>query len=262
MLEHGTVVDVLDGDDHDHDQGEDAVVVPGDLLDEQLEAVYVVAVNVAGNSSSPGGDRCDHADRSCGSVDNVSQLRSGDVVGLGDRSHNGAYGEAVEIVVYEDEDTQQHGDELCGCSALNSGLGPASECFGTAALVHQVGDDTEFDQEDDDAHVPGVAQNGQQTVVRTDESQDGLPGTELCIQQCADKAAEEQGGIHFLRDQCQCNGADRGKQGPERSCERSLSIFYDDGLVRIRRAQESQQCNDDDYGYQIGGLGAFLFHRK
>ena len=31
MGQHGTVVDVQDGDDHDHQQGQQAVVVPGDL---------------------------------------------------------------------------------------------------------------------------------------------------------------------------------------------------------------------------------------
>lgn len=37
--QHGTVVDVQHGDDHDHQQSQQAVVVPGDLLQEQLNAV-------------------------------------------------------------------------------------------------------------------------------------------------------------------------------------------------------------------------------
>ena len=182
-------------------------------------------------------------------------------MGLGDRSHDGANREAVEVVVDEDQDAQEHGQQLRGRSALDLFLRPAAERFGTAALVHQVGDDAQFDQEDDDAHIPAVAQNGQKTVIRAYQRQDGFPGTELRIQQCSDDAAEEQGRVYFLADQGQSDGADRRKQRPERRSERSLIVFAY-GSVRILHAQDGKQYDDAQYRYQIGSLGAFLFHKK
>ena len=102
MGQHGTVVDVQDGDDHDHQQGQQAVVVPGDLGYKQLDSVDAVGLDVAGHGSGPGGHGSDHADGSGRGVDDVGQLGAGDLVGLGDGTHHGTHGQAVEVVVDED----------------------------------------------------------------------------------------------------------------------------------------------------------------
>ena len=80
MGQHGAVVDVQHGDDNDHQQRQQAVVVPGNLTDEHLDAADGVGVDVAGDGGGPGGYGGDHADGRGRGVDQVGQLRAGDVV--------------------------------------------------------------------------------------------------------------------------------------------------------------------------------------
>ena len=145
-------------------------------------------------------------------------------MGLGDGTHNGAHGQAVKVVVYEDQHAQQHGQQLRAATGVNSLLGPAAEGLGAAALVHQVHHDAQGDQEHDDAHVAAVSQHGDDTVIGTHQGHDGVPGSELGVQQRADQAAQEQGRIHFLADQGQHDGHDGGQQGPEGTGKRSLGV--------------------------------------
>ena len=224
MGQHGAIVNVQHGDDDDHQQGQQAVVVPGDLLQEQLNAVDAGGLHIAGNGGGPGGHRGDHADGSRGGVDQVRQLGTGDLVGLGDGTHNGAHGQAVEVVVHEDQHAQQHGQQLRAAAGVNGLLGPAAEGLGAAALVHQVHHDAQGDQEHDNTHVAAVSQHGDDTVIGTHQGHDGIPGSELGVQQRADQAAQEQGRIHFLADQGQHDGHDGGQQGPEGAGKRSLGV--------------------------------------
>ena len=267
MGQHGAVVDVQQGDDHDHDQSQQAVVVPGDLLDEHLDTVDGVRVDVAGNGGGPGGHGSDHADGSGGSVDDVSQLGAGDLVGLGDGTHDSADSQAVEIVVDEDQDAQQHGHQLRTSAAGDGLLGPAAEGLRAAALVHQVNHDAQNHQEHDDTHVIAVGQNGDDTVVGTHQRHSGVPGSEAGVQQRAHQAAQEQGGIHFLRDQGQHDGNDGGQQGPEGTGKRGsrlnqLTIDLEGGQRSAleRDAENDQQHDKDTQRYEIRNLGAFLFH--
>ena len=145
-------------------------------------------------------------------------------MGLGDGTHDGAHGQAVKVVIHEDQHTQQHGQQLRAAAGMNGLLGPAAEGLGAAALVHQVHHDAQGDQEDDDAHVAAVCQHGDDTVVSANQGHDGVPGSELGVQQRANQAAQEQRGIHFLADQGQHDGHDGGQQGPEGAGKRSLGV--------------------------------------
>jgi len=260
MGQHGAEIDIQQRDDHDHQQGHQAVVVPGDLLDEHLNTADRLGIDVAGHGGSPGGHGSDHADGSGGSIDDVGQLRAGDVMALGDGTHDGAHGQAVEVVVDEDQDAQQHGHQLCAGAGLNGFLRPAAEGLGAAGLVHQIHHDAQNHQEYDDGDVAGVGHGGDDTVVALHQLHQRLPGSVVADQQRAHQAAQEQRGIHFLTDQSQNDGHDGGQQGPESTCERSGGTLDQDGSVLIADAQYDQQHDKDTQRNEIRYLCAFLFH--
>ena len=114
-------------------------------------------------------------------------------------THHGAHGQAVEIVVDEDQHAQQHGQQLRTGAGLHGLLGPAAEGSGTAGLVHQIHHDAQDDQEDQDGDVDGV--DHADALTGADEVHDHLPGLEVGQQQGAYHAAQEQGRVHFLTDE-------------------------------------------------------------
>lgn len=101
-------------------------------------------------------------------------------------------------------------------------LGPAAEGLGAAALVHQVYHDAEYDEEDQDTDVVAVGEHGDQAVFIADERLNRLPGGKLGVEQCADQAAEEQGGVNLLADERQHDG-DRSAAGATRRWRRRAS---------------------------------------
>ena len=260
MGQHGTVVDVQDGDDHDHQQGQQAVVVPGDLPDEHLDAADGVRVDVAGHGGSPGGHGSDHADGSGRGVDDVGQLGAGDVMALGDGTHHGANGQAVEVVVDEDQHAQQHGHQLCARTGMYGLGGPAAERLGAAGLVHQVHHDAQHHQEHDDGDVARIGHGGDDAVIAFHQLHQRLPGLEVADQQSAYQAAQEQRGIHFLADQGQHDGHNGGQQGPEGACERGGRVLNEDRCIFIADAQNDQQHDKDTQRNEIRDFGTFLFH--
>ena len=252
MLQHGAVVNVQQRGDDDHHQSQNAVIVEGDLAQEHADAGAGEAIGHIGcNGGSPGGHRGQHAHGSGGSVNDVGQLRPGDVMALGDGTHNGAHGQAVEIVVDEDQHAQEHGHQLRAGAGLNRLGCPAAESSGAAGLVHQVHHDAQDNQEDQDGDVDGV--DHANTLASADEVYDGLPGAEVSQQQCADQAAQEQRGIHFLADEGQSNGDHRGEQGPTGG--------HKAGTV-VAHLSDDQSDDHDRQRNKIRYLGAFLFHSE
>jgi len=170
-------------------------------------------------------------------------------VALGDGTHNGAHGQAVEIVVDEDQHAQQHGHQLRAAAGLHGLGGPAAEGGGTAGLVHQVHHDAQHHQEDQDGDVDGI--DHAHALTGADKIHHHLPGLEIRQQQGAGQAAQEQGRIHFLADQGQGNGHDRREQGPTGGDEAAAIV----GNLR------DDQCDyNDRQRNEIRYLGTFLFH--
>ena len=252
MGQHGTVVNVQHGGDDDHHQRQDAVVVEGDLAQEHADTGAGEAIGHVGcNGGSPRGHGSQHTNGSGGGIDDVSQLGAGDLVALRHGTHHGAHGQAVEIVVDEDQHAQQHGQQLCAGAGLHGLLGPAAEGSGTAGLVHQVHHDAQDDQEDQDGDVDGV--DHANTLTGADEVHNGLPGAEVSQQQSAHQAAQEQRGIHFLADQGQCDSDHRGEQGPAGSHEAGTVVGH---------LSDDQGDDHDRQRNKIRYLGTFLFHNK
>ena len=115
-------------------------------------------------------------------------------MGLGDGTHHSAHGQAVEIVVDEDQDAQQHGHQLSTGTGVH-GLGsPTAKGLGAAGLVHQVHHDTQDHQEHDDGDVAGIGNGGDDTVVTLDQLHQGLPRCVVADQQRTHQAAQEDTG--------------------------------------------------------------------
>ena len=147
-------------------------------------------------------------------------------------------------------------------------LGPAAEGLGAAALVHQVYHDAEYDEEDQDTDVAAVGEHGDQTVLIADQRLNRLPGGKLGVEQCADQAAEEQGGVNLLADERQHDGDDRRQERPEGGGEGRrrgdrLVFIYEGGQwgVLKRDAEDNQQHDKDTKLNEVRYAGAFLFHK-
>ena len=100
---HRAVVEIQEDEADYEDDHEQRVEVERNGLDKQLDAVDAKVLRNAGNGGGPGRDRCDHADGRSGCVNNESEFRAGDVLAVGKRAHDGAHGQAVEVVVHEDK---------------------------------------------------------------------------------------------------------------------------------------------------------------
>ena len=89
------------------------VEVIGNGLNEELDAGHagVELRGDAGDGGCPRGDRRDHADRRGGGVNEVGELHAGDALAVGHGGHDGADGEAVEVVVDEDQHAEGEGGE-------------------------------------------------------------------------------------------------------------------------------------------------------
>ena len=167
---HGAEVGTGEDEEQDHHQREQGVVVVGDGAQEHGKAVDTGAFRYAGgNGSRPAGYRGDDAHRRSGGVDQVGQLCAGDLLPVRDRAHDGAHGQAVEVVVHEDHHTQQQGGKLRTGPGVDVGGGPAAKGGRAAGLVHQGHKDAQHDKEHQNAHVAAVRKLGHHAAVLIEE---------------------------------------------------------------------------------------------
>ena len=137
---------------------------------------------------------------------------------VGDGAHDGAHGQAVEIVVDEDQHAQDESGDLRAHAGLDVGLGPASEGRAAAGLVDHGHQDAQDDQE---AQVAGQIRNGHGQAVHDDHVQ-GADQVEACGEESADQNAGEQGGVDLLGDERQHDGQQRGNQSPKGTVHNGL----------------------------------------
>ena len=214
MHSHRAVVEAHDADGDDEHEGEDGIEVVGDGADEELDALALIALHLAGVIGHGGGPRgygSDHTYRSGGGVDQVGELSAGDLVAVGDGLHDRTDGQAVEVVVDEDKHAQHEGGEHSAGAGLDVLCGPASEGLGAAGLIDQSDDDAQLDKEDE--HACRTADGVDEAVAG-----DGvyrLQRVELGSQQRAYDDTHDQRGINFLGDQGQSDSDDRRYQRPE-----------------------------------------------
>ena len=209
---HGAVVHLQDHQTEHHNNGQQGVEVVGNGPDEQRQAAAVL--HEAGHSRRPGADGGNDADRRGGGVDEIGQLGPGDVLLVGDGPHDAAYGEAVEIVVNENQHAQQNAGQLSAGTALDVVCRPPAEGRGAAGLVHQADHGAQNHQENQDTHVVAVGEHADDAVL--EHMQDRSLKGEVGVEQAAYHNADEQRGIDLLGQQSQADGDHRGEQGQGR----------------------------------------------
>ena len=130
---------------------------------------------------------------------------TGDAVTVRHGTHDGADGQAVEIVVDKDHNAEDKGRKLSAHAGLDVLLRPATECCAAAGNVDEGDDDAQQHQEQEDT---GVAfDTGDKTVVN--DGVERADGGKAVDEQSADRNADKERGVDLLGDQRQTNGDDR-----------------------------------------------------
>ena len=254
---HRAVVELHEDERDDEHEREQRVEIVRNGAHEQVKAVVVL--DDAGHGGRPGGDRRDHAHGRGRGVDEIGELGAGDLVPVGDGQHDRADGQAVEVVVDEDEHAEQEGGEHRADTGLDVGLGPAAEGGGAAGAVDKRDHGAEDDKEE---HDTGVVGNGGHHAVVDDGVKAG-DRVEVGVKQCAEQDAHEQRRVNFLRDEREDDGDDRRHERPER--ERHAAGGRDDAgtladvtLRTLRDAGAVARGAGDGLGrvLPVGGEGA------
>ena len=213
-LAHGTVVELHERERDDEHEGHQRIEVIGNGADEQLDAAHagVESFSGRGHGGGPGRDRRDHADGRGGRVDEVGQLGPGDLVPISDGAHDRADGQAVEIVVNEDQHAEHERGQLCADARLDVRLGPAAERGGAACLVDQRDNDAEQDEEEEDTGV--VRDGGDESGV--DNGVERGDRMEVRGEQRANDHADEQRAVRLFRHKGENNRNQRRDERPRR----------------------------------------------
>ena len=167
---HGAKVRAGEDEEQAHHDGEQGIVVIRNGAQEHGKAVDAGAFRHAGSDRScPAGHRRNDAHGCCGGIDQVGQLCAGHLLPVGDGAHDGAHGQAVEVVVHEDHHAQQQGGKLRTGPGVDVGGGPAAKGGRAAGLIHQGHKDAQHDKEHQNAHVAAVRKLGHHAAVLIEE---------------------------------------------------------------------------------------------
>ena len=228
---HGAVVHAGLAEEQHHDDGEQGVEIEGDGADEQIEAAIIL--HNAGDGSCPRGNGGDHADGGGSSIDEIGELGAGNMMAIRYRAHDAADGEAVEVVIHEDEHAQQEGSEHGAAAGLDVGLGPSAEGRGAAGLIEQGNKDAQQHQEHKDTGV--ITDGGHYAVI---EQRVERLHMEAGIEQGTGNGADEQGAVHFLGDEGQTDSDDGGNECPE--CTKHKIYLLKNGTKKAMRNAENK----------------------
>ena len=122
---HCTEVTPRPNDEEHEKQCQPCVEIERDCLEKQHEAVDLCILREGRTDRScPARDRSDDADGCRRRIDDVGELGARDLKFIRDRAHDGADGKAVEIVIDEDDDAEQYGDEGGAALALDGARCP------------------------------------------------------------------------------------------------------------------------------------------
>ena len=252
VLFHQAEVEAQQRGKEHHVERQHRVQVERDRADEHLKAGHRAARRDVGvDRRRPGRDRRNDADRGRRGVDEVSQLGAGNLVLVGNRAHDGADGQAVEVVVHKNQRTQQRGRHERGALALELFRRPLTVSAGAAGLLHEHNDHAQQDHEHQNREVDAVDHRVEQCVKRD-------PGVKLCHQQRTQCTAGEQREIDFLCEQRQQNGDDRRHQGPPSSYKHFLHLFlFKIFLCQLRHCAGKQQQRNQvrDAHQTVEGIG-------
>ena len=244
---HGAEVSAGEDEEQAHDDGKQGIVVVGDSAQEHGEAVDARSIRHAGGDRRrPAGHRRNDADGGRRGVNQVGQLGAGDFLAVGDRAHDRADGQAVEVVVHKDHDSQQQGGKLCPGPGVDMGGGPPAKGRAAAGLVHQGHQNAQHDQEDQDPHIAAVGQLGHHAAVLIEEQGgQGQLQVAVGVKQGTGGNTHQQGSVDLLGVQGQHDGHHRRQQGKCRAVHGAGVSRRVCDLARCGRRAPQQQAEDE-----------------
>ena len=129
---HGCEVFTAPDKEHQENQSEPCIIVVRNGLQEQLETINFAIFRQGGAyCCSPAGNGSNNTNRCCSSVDDVSQFCTSNFKFISYRTHYSTNGQAVEVVINEDEHTQERSYEQSACFAFDAACCPFAISFGS-----------------------------------------------------------------------------------------------------------------------------------
>ena len=232
MLFHGAVVKFGNRHEYHHDNGEQRIEVVGNGADKKLHAVVNAGTaGKAGNGGRPGRNGSDNANGSGRGVDKIGKLCAGNIVLIGDGTHDRTDGQAVEIVVHENEHAEQNRAELSANAGLNMFGGPAAEGNRSARFVEHGDNGAEKNKEDENSDVAGVGYGLHKSGA--DNMNKRALEIKVCIKHAAHNDTDEEGGINLLGDEGKGDCDQRRKQRPKCGVCGNFGVNGGDCLVHV-----------------------------
>ena len=223
---HGAVVEAHDDDGHDEHEREQRVEVERDGADEQLDAVDVQVGGDAGHRCRPGRHGRDHAHWRRRGIDEVGQLRARHPLRVGDGAHDRSDGQAVEVVVHEDEHAQHERGYFRADAASHVLRSPRAECRRCPRRIDERHQNAQDHEERENARAVGdggYKPSGQGVFLgapcgdecAADDGVHGADRVEPGEQERTHHDADEQRAIGFFRDERKNDGDDGRHERPE-----------------------------------------------
>ena len=104
ILVHREEINIGRRHPNEESQRQQGIQIKRDGLQKQRKAVDARVLGQRGrNRSRPRGDRRNDAHRRCGRIDDIRKLGAGDLLPVGDRAHDRANGQAVEVVIHKNQ---------------------------------------------------------------------------------------------------------------------------------------------------------------
>ena len=205
MGAHGAEVHPEQYAGNHHDDSEQGIIIVRDSPDKNGKSVF--SFHKSGYCGSPGRNRGYDADRGGSGIDQVCQFCTRNFIFIRNGAHDAAYGQAVKIVVNENQHAQCHRGKLCAGPGLDFAFGEMAESSGAAGSVHQADHSPQNHKEYKDAHIVSVGEHCDETVI--EYMGNGAFKGKTGVEQAAHQNAYEQGTVDFFCDKCQKNGHDR-----------------------------------------------------
>ena len=164
-------------------------------------------------------------------------------------AHDGAHGQAVEVVVNKNENAERKGRQLRADACFDVLLRPAAKRGRAACGVDKRDDNAEQHQKQEDA---GIVRNGGHEALIDDGIQrsDRL---EARGKERSDQHADKQRAVGLLCDQRQNNRNQRRHQRPDTDGKAFA-------LCALHAGQNDQQEHERDHTYRYDRQLLFLLH--
>ncbi len=120
VFRHGEIVTPAKEEEDHKKHREPCVQIEGDGLEKQGKPIDVRVFGKRGcDGGGPAGNGCNDTNRCRRRIDDIRQLRARDLEFVRDGTHDGADGEAVEIIVDKNQNAEPHRDEKRARLAAN-----------------------------------------------------------------------------------------------------------------------------------------------